>query len=33
MDVVLDRIRRHGDLFEGVLKTRQRLEPALKALR
>jgi bifunctional non-homologous end joining protein LigD len=33
MDVVLERIRRHGDLFEGVLRTRQRLEPALKALR
>jgi bifunctional non-homologous end joining protein LigD len=33
MDVVMDRIRRHGDLFEGVLTTRQRLEPALKALR
>ena len=25
MPVVLDRIRKHGDLFEGVLKTRQRL--------
>jgi bifunctional non-homologous end joining protein LigD len=33
MDVVLDRIRRHGDLFAGVLTTRQRLEPALRALR
>jgi bifunctional non-homologous end joining protein LigD len=33
MDVVLDRVRRHGDLFEGVLTTRQRLEPALQALR
>ncbi len=33
MDVVVDRVRRHGDLFEGVLTTRQRLEPALKALR
>jgi bifunctional non-homologous end joining protein LigD len=32
MDVVLERIRRHGDLFGGVLKTRQRLEPALRAL-
>ena len=30
MDVVLERIRRHGDLFEGVLTTRQRLEPALR---
>ena len=33
MEVVLERIRRHGDLFEGVLTTRQRLEPALRALR
>ena len=33
MDVVLERIRRHGDLFEGVLTTRQRLDPALRALR
>jgi bifunctional non-homologous end joining protein LigD len=33
MDVVLDRVRRHGDLFEGVLTTRQRLEPALRVLR
>jgi bifunctional non-homologous end joining protein LigD len=33
IDVVLDRVRRHGDLFEGVLTTRQRLEPALRALR
>jgi len=33
MDVVLDRVRRHGDLFEGALTTRQRLEPALRALR
>jgi bifunctional non-homologous end joining protein LigD len=33
MEVVVDRVRRHGDLFEGVLTTRQRLEPALKALR
>jgi bifunctional non-homologous end joining protein LigD len=33
MDVVRERIRRHGDLFEGVLTTRQRLEPALRALR
>ena len=29
MDIVLDRIRTHGDLFEGVLKTRQRLGRAL----
>jgi DNA primase len=33
MDVVLDRVRRHGDLFEGVLTTRQRLDKALNALR
>jgi bifunctional non-homologous end joining protein LigD len=33
MGVVLDRIGRDGDLFEGVLTTRQRLEPALRALR
>jgi bifunctional non-homologous end joining protein LigD len=33
MEVVLERIRRHGDLFEGVLTTRQRLESALRALR
>ena len=33
MEVVLERIRGHGDLFEGVLTTRQRLEPALRALR
>jgi bifunctional non-homologous end joining protein LigD len=33
MDVVLERVRKHGDLFEGVLTTRQRLEPALRALR
>jgi bifunctional non-homologous end joining protein LigD len=33
MDVVLDRLERHGDLFAGVLTTRQRLGQALKALR
>jgi bifunctional non-homologous end joining protein LigD len=33
MDVVLERIRTHGDLFAGVLTTKQRLEPALRALR
>jgi len=33
MEVVLERARRHGDLFAGVLTTRQRLEPALRALR
>jgi len=32
MPVVRDRIRQHGDLFEGVLTTRQRLTDALKAL-
>jgi bifunctional non-homologous end joining protein LigD len=32
MDVVQERIERHGDLFEGVLNTRQRLNEALKAL-
>ena len=33
MDVVLERIRAHGDLFAGVLTTRQRLDRALKLLR
>jgi bifunctional non-homologous end joining protein LigD len=33
MEVVLERVRRHGDLFAGVLTTRQRLEPALGKLR
>ena len=33
MDVVLERIRKHGDLFAGVLATRQRLDKALSALR
>jgi bifunctional non-homologous end joining protein LigD len=33
MEAVLERIRRQGDLFEGVLTTRQRLGPALRALR
>jgi bifunctional non-homologous end joining protein LigD len=33
MDVVLERIRAHGDLFAGVLSTRQRLDKALNALR
>src|SRR5438128_450924 len=32
MDVVLERVRKHGDLFEGVLTTKQRLTDALKAL-
>jgi bifunctional non-homologous end joining protein LigD len=33
MDVVLARVRELGDLFEGVLTTRQRLDKALNALR
>ena len=33
MDAVLDRVQRHGDLFEGVLTTRQSLGNALEALR
>jgi bifunctional non-homologous end joining protein LigD len=33
MEVVLDRVQRHGDLFEGVLTTRQALGKALDALR
>jgi bifunctional non-homologous end joining protein LigD len=32
MEVVLDRVRRHGDLYEGVLKTRQSLTKALKTI-
>ena len=32
MDVVQERVQKHGDLFEGVLKTKQRLNDALKAL-
>jgi bifunctional non-homologous end joining protein LigD len=32
MDVVLARIEQQGDLFEGVLTTKQRLAPALRAL-
>jgi bifunctional non-homologous end joining protein LigD len=32
MGKVLERVRQHGDLFEGVLTTRQRLNDALKAL-
>ena len=32
MDAVLDRLDRHGDLHEDVLKTKQRLGPALRAL-
>jgi bifunctional non-homologous end joining protein LigD len=33
MDVVLERVRTHGDLFAGVLTTKQRIDRALKALR
>ncbi len=32
MDAVLDRVAGHGDLFEGVLTTRQSLAKALRAL-
>jgi bifunctional non-homologous end joining protein LigD len=32
MEAVLDRLDRHGDLYEGVLKMKQRLGPALRAL-
>ena len=32
MDAVRGRVEEHGDLFEGVLKTRQSLGAALKAL-
>ena len=32
MEAVLDRLDRHGDLYEGVLKTKQRLGPAQRAL-
>ena len=32
MPVVLERVRKHGDLFEGGLNTKQRLTDALKAL-
>jgi bifunctional non-homologous end joining protein LigD len=33
MGVVLDRVERHGDLFAGVLSTRQSLSKALRRLR
>ena len=33
METVLGRIEKHGDLFEGVLKTKQSLSAALKTLR
>jgi bifunctional non-homologous end joining protein LigD len=32
MQVVLDRVQRYGDLYEGVLKTRQSLSKALKSI-
>jgi bifunctional non-homologous end joining protein LigD len=32
MDVVLDRVRKHGDLFADVLTTKQSLSTALKAV-
>jgi bifunctional non-homologous end joining protein LigD len=32
MDVVRQRVAEHGDLYEGVLKTRQSLGAALRAL-
>jgi hypothetical protein len=31
MPVVLERIRKHGDLFQGVLTTKQRLTGLLKS--
>jgi bifunctional non-homologous end joining protein LigD len=33
MDAVLGRVERDGDLFEGVLSTRQRLGAALESIR
>jgi hypothetical protein len=33
MEAVLERVRRDGDLFEGVLRTKQSLGAALKNLR
>jgi bifunctional non-homologous end joining protein LigD len=32
MPAVLERVRKHGDLFEGVLTTRQRLTEAMRSL-
>jgi bifunctional non-homologous end joining protein LigD len=32
MEAVLDQLDRHGDLHQGLLKTKQRLGPALRAL-
>jgi bifunctional non-homologous end joining protein LigD len=33
MDVVLDRVARHGDLYAGALAGKQSLKAALKSLR
>ena len=33
LEAVLERVATHGDIFEGVLKTKQRLDRALKAVR
>jgi hypothetical protein len=33
METVLGRVEKHGDLFAGVLKSKQSLSAALKALR
>jgi bifunctional non-homologous end joining protein LigD len=33
MELVLDRVRRSGDLFAGVLTTKQSLSKALKQLK
>ena len=33
IDLVLERVRQHGDLFAGVLTTKQRLDKALSSLR
>jgi bifunctional non-homologous end joining protein LigD len=32
MDVVLERVAKHGDLYEGALTTKQRLNEALRSL-
>jgi DNA primase len=32
MEVVLERVRKHGDLHAGLLTTRQSLSKALKSL-
>ena len=33
MEAVLDRVAREGDLFEGVLTTKQSLSDALRSLK